>query len=86
MLLLWFGGMVGTDGEVPPPAHAGGVGHLPSVDVDVPLGPTSQDLLERDAPFEPRQRGAETEVQPVPERQVRALVAVEVELGPGSVQ
>jgi len=47
--------------------------------VDVPLGPPLQRLLERDAAFEARERGTETEVEAVPEAEVVAGLSVDVE-------
>ena len=66
----------------------GSVSHPRTVDVgeslapsqvDVPLGEPLQHLFERDAALEPRERGAEAEVGAVPEREVLADLAVDVE-------
>ena len=47
--------------------------------VDLPVGPALQHLVERDAALEARERGTETEVQPVAEAQVVTDLAVDVE-------
>src|SRR5690349_12651918 len=46
------------------------------VDVDLPLREPLQHLVERDAPLDARKRGAEAEVDAVPEREVLRDVAV----------
>ena len=58
------------------------VAHVHAADlllVDLVLREAAGELLEADPPFEPGQRGAEAEVEPVPEaeRDVRRAVDVE---------
>src|SRR5271154_4522787 len=67
------------DRERLPAAHSRGRCQLGPVEVDVPFREAREDLVERDAAFEPGQRGAETEVDAVPEREVLVDVPVDVE-------
>ena len=69
----------GEDRELLPAAHGGRAALDRVLVVDLPVGPALQHLVEGDAALEPRQRGAEAEVQPVPEAQVVADLAVDVE-------
>ena len=62
-----------------PPADRGGAGLLGVVPVDLPLGEALEDLVERDPALEAGERGTEAEVEAVPERQVVADLAVDVE-------
>src|SRR4029450_6656237 len=54
-------------------------GEVRTVQVDVPLGESLQDLLERHATLQARERGAEAEVDSVSEREGLAVRAVDVE-------
>ena len=65
-------------------AHGARVHHLAVVVVDVPGRETLQRLLERDAALEPRQRGAETEVDAVAERDVATEIARSTSMRSGS--
>src|SRR4051794_18832092 len=68
-----------VDGKSFPAADRRGAG-LPGVlPVDVPLGEALQHLVECDPSFESRQRGAEAEVDAVPEGEVMVDLAVDVE-------
>ena len=67
------------DGQRLVAAHRRRRGDLGAVEVDVPLGEALQHLVERDPAFEARERGAEAEVDAVPEREVLADLAVDVE-------
>ena len=49
------------------------------VSIDLPLGEARQHLVERDAPFEARQRGAEAEVDAVTEGETLLDLAMDVE-------
>src|SRR4051812_43357018 len=62
------------------PTPDGGLVEQRVVDVDVPLGEAVEDLVERDPPLEARERGAEAEVDPVPEREVMPHPPADVEL------
>ena len=68
-----------TTGSVSHPLHRRRRGELGAVEVDLPFREAAEDLVERDAAFEARERGAEAEVDPVPEGQVLADLAVDVE-------
>src|SRR6476620_103341 len=61
------------------PAPHLGVVELRLVQVDLPLGEARQDLLDGDAGFEARQRGAEAKVEHVPEGRVAVDRAGDVE-------
>src|SRR5262245_6183935 len=62
-----------------PPPHRGRVGLLGAVPVDLPGREPAQDLFERDPPLQPGQRGAEAEVDAVPEGDVVVDLPVDVE-------
>src|SRR6187431_2178009 len=72
---LWS---VEDDGELVPAAHGRRVRALGPVVVDRPVGVTLRDLVEGDATLESGERGAEAEVQAVPERQVVVDLAGDV--------
>ena len=55
------------------------MGLLRVVPVDLPVGEALQHLVERDPSLEPRERGAEAEVEAVAEAQVMVDRAVDVE-------
>ena len=61
-----------------PAAHRRGRRQLHAVVVDVPLGEAVQQLVEAHATFEPREVGAEAEVEALAEREVLDVVAVDV--------
>src|SRR4051794_16522614 len=58
------------DRETFPAAHCRCPGLLRPVPVDVPVGPASEDLFQRDPALHPRKRGAEAEVDANTETQV----------------
>src|SRR2546430_11779723 len=75
---------VGAYGKRLPAAHGCRAGLLGVVVVDHPsIGKTGQHLVERDARFETRERGAHAEVDAIAERQVVLDLAVDVEGGAG---
>src|SRR5580692_4937171 len=67
------------DRERLPASHGRGRGERGVLHVDVPGGETGQDLLERDDPFHPGQRGAHAQMDAVAEGEMPAVVAVDVE-------
>src|SRR6478609_9692907 len=75
---LWLT-LRGADRESLPAADRRGARLARVVPVDVPFGEALQDLVERDPPFEAGQRGAEAEVDAVPEREVVIDLAMDVE-------
>src|SRR5262245_22095021 len=74
-------GPLHADGHLGVAPHRARVQADGPVVVDRPLGEAGERLLERDPTFEAGERGAEAEVDPVPERHVVVDRAVHVEAG-----
>ena len=71
------------DGQFRPASHAGRPGSAGVVVIDIPVGPSLEDLFERDPPLEPGQSRAEAEVQSLAEAQVTARPVDVVAVGFG---
>src|SRR5690606_17295625 len=67
------------DAQPFPAPHRRGGRQLRRVVVDVPLRPPVEQFVERDAALQPGQVGAQTEVQPLAEGEMRAALTVDVE-------
>src|SRR3954449_2334061 len=66
------------DGKSLPPADGRRRGEADVVVVDLPVRPALEDLLHRDAPLQPGERGTQAVVAPEPEDEVLAVLAVDV--------